>query len=638
MRPDPRTRAQEPSWDECVDLLKEFPRLPAAKRTAAIERLVRSQRPGVREQALRMGVAVMSDDTLVGFLRSDSDAVLRNAALEILKLRGRRSFSLAAELLADLEPDVVLQGVLILDHLKDPRAVEPLRSVLHHADPNVEQAAIVAIGHLGDARTIPDLLPFLESETWLQVAAMQALGDLRSPRAIAPLRSLLDDPVVGFMAAEAMAQIGGPEALAHLAGHWLANQDELDPEATLGLLAHVLEGLDGDPEPSEELRRSLAARLRDPFRGVRESASRCLLALGSGLEDSEALSLLAGAGRDPEVLPSCLARRHDLIDTLLEKAGVLRSWGFLLSSRFPEAAASGPLERALGDPDHLGALRPIIDALGKLRGGALARPLLNLYLSLPYESRQEMLPALERHGDGVRKELASRRDIGSVDRVVLGAALGENPVVVARDIVALAPDDRLESISQLVDRRDVMAALPWQSWLAEDPGRYLPLASRAAAAAVLPELLPLLRVHIATAPCPELIRAVGELEDADSVEPLLELRQRRDLGHLRPFVLTALGRIGGGAARMALRAEALSDNEKDSRLGFRTLAACATEEDAELFRQAAGHPDWLVRLAAVEVLARSAADAHLTLLSSLAADPLQVLAQSALETLPELAQ
>jgi HEAT repeat protein len=74
---------------------------------------------------------------------------------------------------------------------------------------------------------------------------------------------------------------------------------------------------------------------------------------------------------------------------------------------------------------------------------------------------------------------------------------------------------------------------------------------------------------------------------------------------LRPLVLESLGRIGGAAARRALAAAAL-DRTPESRLAYRALAACATAEDAPLFRAAITHPDWYVRLACAEVLGRFA--------------------------------
>ena len=329
------TSSVDASWEVCIDELEALPSRPIEERVEIVERLIRNPLPGIREQALRIGIAVLSDEILVNYLRSDADAIARNAGLEILKKKGSQSLPLAIELLGDDDSDVALQAVLIVDHIGDPRALEPLRSVLRHPDTNIVQAAMVAIGHLGDQRVIPDLLPFLEQDLWLQMAAVQALGDLRCSEAIAPISKLLGDLMVGSTAAEGIAQIGGPEAFEVLSNHWLAFRDTLDPENILGLLAHILEGLEQDPEYDAGLRPALAEHLRDPYRGVRFSAARCLLALGAGAQDTEALSVLLADDPNSEVLPSCLRRRSDLARTLLERPFPLIAWGFLLSARDP---------------------------------------------------------------------------------------------------------------------------------------------------------------------------------------------------------------------------------------------------------------------------------------------------------------
>src|SRR5204862_4942236 len=135
----------------------------------------------------RLGASLLTEARLVEHVRNDADATLRNAGLEMLKLRGARSFPLAIRLLNDPDEDVALQAILILDHLRDPRALEPLRAILQSSDLNLAQAAIVAVGKLGNARSVPDLLPFLDGDPWLQMAAVQALGDLRSARAVPAL-------------------------------------------------------------------------------------------------------------------------------------------------------------------------------------------------------------------------------------------------------------------------------------------------------------------------------------------------------------------------------------------------------------------------------------------------------------------
>jgi len=65
---------------------------------------------------------------------------------------GNHNFYLDMHLMNDENPDVVLRTVQVLDHLKDPRTLETLRSALSHHDHNVVHAAITAIGHLGSQK------------------------------------------------------------------------------------------------------------------------------------------------------------------------------------------------------------------------------------------------------------------------------------------------------------------------------------------------------------------------------------------------------------------------------------------------------------------------------------------------------
>ena len=125
-----------------MELLDQLPSLPTEARVAAIERLIRNSSPVIRERALRTGAAVVSDERLEAYLREGADDVLRNAGLEMLKMRGSRALGLAVRLLRDPDPDVVLQSVLALGHVRDLRALEPLRAALNHEDANVAGAAI----------------------------------------------------------------------------------------------------------------------------------------------------------------------------------------------------------------------------------------------------------------------------------------------------------------------------------------------------------------------------------------------------------------------------------------------------------------------------------------------------------------
>ncbi len=622
----------EASWDVCIDELEALPSRSIEERVEVVEKLIRNPLPGIREQALRVGIAVLSDEVLVDYLRSDADAAVRNAGLEILKKKGGQSLPLAIELLEDADQDVILQAVLIVDHIGDPRALEPLRSVLRHEDPNIVQAAMVAIGHLGDHRVIPDLLPFLSKDLWLQMAAIQALGDLRSPEAIPPVADLLNDLMLGSTAAEAIAQIGGPEAFEVLSTHWLSFRATLDPESSLGLLAHILEGLPRDVAYDVSLRPALAEHLRDPYRGVRHSAARCLLALGPGPEDTEALSVLLADVKSDE-LPSCLSRRSDLARTLLAKPLPLIAWGFLLCAREPELAPADALVDALRSLQNSQLPASLLGALEDLHVEECGEPLLDLYLTMRPMDRARFVPALRANCAALMRALENSNSVSSEDRTILEAVLGHSTEATRRALLDL-PDERRPQILRLIlDQPDLLRGLPWAEWVTDQPERYLEIASRAAADSGLRELLPLLRQALRETPMAAAIRAVGELGDHESVSVILPICDREELATLRPVVIESLGRIGGPEAREALRSLATGREGIDSRLAYHALAKCASEEDDECFRQAASHSDWYIRLAAVEALARFSRPANLRSLARLAADPVSIVAQKALAAL-----
>ncbi|MEM9557651.1 MAG: HEAT repeat domain-containing protein [Acidobacteriota bacterium] len=619
------------SWQECISLLDNLPSMPIEERVDAIERLIRNPSPGIRSRSLRMGAAAIPDDRIKDYLRSDADDVLRNAGVEMLKMRGNRGFNLTLELLKDDDPDVVLQAVIVLTHLRDPRALEPLRSVLHHEDPNVIQEAIVAIGQLGDARAIPDLLGFLESDSWLQMAAVQALGSLRSPVAVPHLKKLLTDFMAGPLAAEALARIGGGNAFQALAQHFLRFRHEVDTETTLGLLAHVLEGLPRAPDTPDGLEEALVELLHDEQESVRIPAARCLLVLRESDHVDEALAEVSSFHREAAVLPACLHHREDLIGTLVTRSGVMRAWGFLLAARFTDEAPTDDLVKALGQPPTTDQLGPILRALEKIRDPAVGGALLGFYLRLPEEQRASVHPLIKIHRPALRRQLEQSEEVDPATRVVLQALLGHEPEDVAAAVTELATADRVRALHELLDLEDVVRLLPWSRWLDEDPSSYGPVAAEFASRTGQRDLAPAFRSLLSERAEPYLVRTLGELGDRDSVALLIGLLDPET--QLEPLVLESLGRIGGPDARAALRTATGSGRAQRERMAYRALSRCATEEDDAIFREAASHADWYVRLSCAEVLGRFSRPENLAALAQLAADPVPIVAQRALSFL-----
>jgi len=609
--------------------------MPPDHRVEALERLVRNPSAGIREQALRIGASILPDATLTEYLRDPADAALRNAGSEIFTLRGGRSLPVVVALLQDADPDVVLQAVLILDRMRDPRALEPLHTMLGHADPNVRQEAVLAIGRLGDGRSIPYLIPFLDADPWVQMAAVQALGDLRSPDAVPPLAARLTDPFVGSVAAEALARIGGEPAFHALAAHWPAGGVEIDDETMLGLLAHVLEGL---PRPEAVtmlpagLREALSARLDDRSDEVRTAAARCLLVLGSSPWDGAAVETLASSRPVTAGRPAAIARRRDLVAPLLSISGEPRAWGFQLAASFPHDVPAAAFLAAVRETAERQDLLPsLLQALDKVRVPGLGEALLDLYVRLPAGPREALVPALEARRAEVGQALAAKPEVEEADRLVLTALLGRSVEEVVLGILDLDPPLRPGVVSRLMQIEGLATLLPWDDWLAEAPELYAALAAEAAVRCGFRDLLPALRKRAAAFPSEPLIRALGALGDREAVPLLARCLERSDL---RPAVLESLGRIGGTEARAALQSAAASlGAAPEARAAFKALAACAGPEDDTLFRTAAGHPDWHIRLTSVEVLGRSAHPANMATLTRLAGDPVPAVAHRALAVL-----
>ena len=618
-----------PALDAAFARLAEVARLAPERRAEVLEPLLAHPSAAVRDAAIRVGGAALPVDRLVTYLREGSDAVLRNAGLAMLKARGAEAVPLAVALLQDGDSDVVLQAVLLLDDLRasPPRALEALRRVLRHPNPNVVQAAIVAIGHLGNAGAIGDVAPFLDGDPWVRIAAVQALGDLRSTDAVAPLGRLLADETVGLLAAESLARIGGPAAFAHLAARWLEAPGP--DETVLALLVHVLEESAGWlPEPADaRLREALRAVLDGRRDGNRFDAARCILALGPSTADSEALTALT-AGAERGTLPLCLRRRHDLIGPLLRARGPSREWGLRLAARHPDHTPPDALAMVLaesGRPEHLDALSEAVFAAVGSHRSQLGTALALYYARLPRTARISWTPVLQRHRAAIHRGLGNLAELPDDARVVLAIVTEPAADRAAAMLREAAHEPRIEALNHLLERPDVLRLLPWVRWLEAEPELYGGLAVAAADRGALTGQLETVHRLARERPHKDLIRLLGRLRDRGSVTFLADLVERAD--GLAPFALAALGIIGGSGARRALRA-ALAQSVW-ARFAVRALADCHTPDDLPLFRTLARHADWHVRMVSAEVLGRAGLAPDLPTIALLAADPVPAVADCA---------
>lgn len=259
-------------------LLDLLPTMTPDEQLEVFERVIKSSNPAVRPRALGLGAAILSNSRLLEYLREEDD-VRRNAAVEILKLRRRRSLNLACYLLEDKDPEVVLQAVQVLSHLRDRQALDALVKVVEHDDPNVVQEAIVALGRIGDVRALPSVRKFLTAEPWLQVAAIQTIGRIGSADVIPDLEPLLDEPVLQPLVTEALGKIGGSRAVTVLARYWLERPEELSREVNIRRMAEMLEALTSAPPDVSGLEEALEELVRAGDKDLRIQAVRSLVAL-----------------------------------------------------------------------------------------------------------------------------------------------------------------------------------------------------------------------------------------------------------------------------------------------------------------------------------------------------------------------
>ena len=262
-----------------------------------------AENPCVRLTAAKLlGETTISDDALGRYLEAPS-ARVREAALravgggERAALRGQVERMLGAR-----EVPVAAMAAWALGEIEHRASVPALRRALTHDAATVRLTAAWALGSIEDPVAVPDLeaRASSDSDRRVKLAAIHALGDIGSARALDGLVRLVDgrDLEVSVAAAEAIASIGDLEAappaliraaesshvpLRHAALSVLVEIE--DPALAPVLLAHVT---DADPdvraaviEALGELKARVAIpairrALTDPVADVRRAALEAL--------------------------------------------------------------------------------------------------------------------------------------------------------------------------------------------------------------------------------------------------------------------------------------------------------------------------------------------------------------------------
>src|SRR5437773_4521817 len=146
--------------------------------------------------------AADAEGALIECLRHDEARVRRSAAGALAKLGTPGALAALKAAMHDASPDVRMQATIAVATRKDPETAPMfVRALAAEQDPEVQRALLAALGKTGSPDAIkrlieeakPDGRLFKKKLTPMRVAAVQAIGESRTPDAIAALEALIKD-------------------------------------------------------------------------------------------------------------------------------------------------------------------------------------------------------------------------------------------------------------------------------------------------------------------------------------------------------------------------------------------------------------------------------------------------------------
>jgi HEAT repeat protein len=619
--------------------LEALPEGPA--REPAILAALEDESPVVRELAIRLAARYIEPPVLGELVADEVHAIRRNAAITALERQGPYAVPHLRTMLVRPEVDVVMFALQMLSRIGDPLAVHGVVPLVRHPDPNVAQAAVEALGQLRHREAVPTLLELLQGDLWLQLAAIDALGEIGDPVAVGPLSALVPDSIVAEPAVAALQRIAAPESLELLLPKLLIVRerslrdalllaigvvidlhhepvpisvrygDQIERDPTRDLLAYLEEILKWRPEGSDPLAQASADH-RDRASLLRAATAVTVVA---GLRSLYPAVLVRIATDDDPAWGIGLFRRHPgalspALRELLRHDDLRVRRGALLAGAFG-ADDLGRVIEHLEDADGM-VRAAACRALG-LIGEAKTAPLLIQRLREGDPSEQaaavealaefpeDALLTLESClGPDVPEpvviaslQVLSRRGVGRLEARIVELARHRSPAIRKEAIRAAAqlpgakPDVVL--IRALADGHPGIQVEALDLLVQRDHGKTIPTLAALLGASDS------LRYHV--------IRALGQMRAIEAAPKLESLYGRCQL-HEQVEIVLAMARIGGPQTAGFLRAR-LSESEREiRRVAARGLATMVDRTHLSLLLTLAGDPDWCIRAEAARGLGR----------------------------------
>ena len=633
------------------------------EREAAILAALEDDAPTVRERAVRLAARWVEPQVLGALVADGVNATRRNGALSALERQGPYAVPHLIELLGSSDSDVVMFALQVLARIGDPVSTARILPLLQHGDANVAQAAVEALGRMRAVDAVPALLRLLDDSVWLQLAAVNALGEIGDARAMGPLLALVPDSFVAEQAVRALERITAPESLGPLLDLLVRVRERPLRDAVLEAAGVVLElhpdaaaagrafGHGLEPAARADLIAFLGAALSGESSSEVPSEAPAQAAAGITLvaELTElylpVLRLVAARATWAEPLWRSRARLGgEQVGVLLAHADARVRRGLLLAHGFGPATLPALLAR-LDDPDaevRAAACRAI-GALGDVRAAGV---LIERLRTSEGDERDEAAAALGRFPPEALTALGSCLDpragdavaIAALDAVRLAQAQAFEPEVLAlsraptADVrlaalraAASLPGSRTEMVlfRALADREE-RVQIEALDLLVDREGE-----KTATALMALLSAADSLRFRV--------IRALGRLRAADAVPKLEALFSSAPL-HEQIEIVRALATIGQPGVTDFLRARLEAPEREIRHVAALGLARAAGPADLSTLLKMASDDDWTLRNQAAQGIGRLGLAEGRTTLLTLTRDVEPVVARTARQALALLVE
>jgi HEAT repeat protein len=630
-------------------------------REAAILAALEDDAPTVRERAVRLAARYVEPQVLGALVADGTNATRRNGGLSALERQGPYAVPHLIELLTSTDGDVVMFALQVLARIGDPVSTSRILPLLGHADVNVAQAAIEALGRMRATDAVPALLDLLDRNVWLQLAAVNALGEIGDPAAAAPLLGLVPDSFVAEQAVRALQRITAPESLNPLLDLLVRVRErplrdaileacgvvlELHPEAAAVGSAFTLRlDVAARAELVEFLGGALAGELEVELEAPAQAAAGIALVAGLGELYVPVLRRIAAGSAWAEPLWRTRGVPTDeQVSVLLGHAEAQVRRGLLLGGCFGPAALPALLVR-LDDPD--GEVRAAAcRALGTLGDARAAGVLIERLRTAEGEERDEAAAALGRFPAEALGGMGTCLDprsgdvvaIAALEAVRLSGAEAFEPEVLALTRVpsaevrlaalraaAALPGPRTELVLfRALGDREERVQIEALDLLVDRDG-----AKAATALIALLSAADSLRFRV--------IRALGRLRAAAAAPKLESLYASAPL-HERIEIVRALATIQPPGIGDFLRARLRSPERELRHVAALGLARAAGPDDLSTLIAMASDDDWTLRNQAAQGLGRLGLAEGTTTVLTLTRDVEPVVARTARQALAVLAE